>query len=93
MLVSIRRFVTFLCAGALAATAVIDFGDRVVGGQFLLPSPLGLVAIVVACTMTLLAEGHRRFDQCERRILERECARDIADLGLRHGHLRSRDEG
>lgn len=89
-----RRFITFLLAGLLALFATVDLAVETIGGQPLVPPPFGVVSLVLACTLTLLAEGHRRFDQCEQRLAKRDAARDVAVLGLRHGHVRAvNDDG
>lgn len=89
-----RRFITFFMAGLLALFATADLAVETISGQPLASPPFGVVSLVLACTLTLLAEGHRRFDQCERRLAQRDAARDVSVLGLRHGHVRAvNDDG
>lgn len=83
-----------LLAASMGAFVVADYTVKAIAGHLLVPRPLGAFALIVGCTLLLLAEGHRRFDRCERALLERDLKRDMADAGLgeRHGHLRSVNE-
>lgn len=86
----IARLITLaIIASILTLIVIVDVLMSLWGNGFIVSTPMHVLALVAGCMFWLLFEGHRRFDQFDKKMtakLERvQTADDLECLGLRHG--------